>query len=30
MPESEEELLGSFLTSGSYCFDPASYGIEVG
>ena len=29
MPQSEEELLGSFLTSGSYSFDPASYGIET-
>jgi len=30
MPESEEELLGSFLTAGSYSFDPASYGVDVG
>ena len=30
MPESEEELLRSIATANGYCFDAASYGIEVG
>ena len=30
MPESEEELLRSFVAANGYSFDPASYGIEVG
>jgi methanol--5-hydroxybenzimidazolylcobamide Co-methyltransferase len=30
MPESEEELLGSIVAANGYCFDAASYGIEVG
>ena len=30
MPESEEELLRSFVAANSYSFDAASYGIEVG
>jgi methanol--5-hydroxybenzimidazolylcobamide Co-methyltransferase len=29
MPESEEELLRSFVAANGYPFDPASYGIEV-
>jgi hypothetical protein len=30
MPESEEELLGSFVAANGYCFDAASYGIDLG
>jgi methanol--5-hydroxybenzimidazolylcobamide Co-methyltransferase len=30
MPESEEELLSSIVAAGSYRFDPASYGMDLG
>ena len=30
MPESEEELLGSIVAANGYCFDAASYGIDMG
>jgi hypothetical protein len=29
MPESEEELLGTIVAANGYCFDPASYGIDM-
>jgi methanol--5-hydroxybenzimidazolylcobamide Co-methyltransferase len=30
LPESEEELLGRFVTANGYPFDPGSYGLDAG